>query len=291
VKPAPFELHLPTTVDEAAGLLAEHGDDAKVLAGGQSLVPLLALRLTRFGHLVDLNRVAGLGEIRRDDGRLSIGAMTRQSTAEHSDLVAEAAPLVHRALPHIGHFQIRNRGTVGGSTAHADPASELPAVALALDAELVAIGPSRARTIPARDFFLGTWTTALEPDEVLAEIRYPVWGRSSGFAVEEFARRHGDFAIAGVVCGVELDGDAIRRVAVALFGMGSTPIRADAAEAGLLGARADAVDVRAAAGAAVDATDPSDDLHGTATYRRRVATYLTQRALEHAIEEATGAGA
>ena len=201
MKPAPFRLHRPTTVAEATAVFAEYGDDAKVLAGGQSLVPLLALRLTRFEHLVDLNGVAALRGIEREDGALRVGAMVRQAEAERSDDVATSAPLLHRALPHIGHFQIRNRGTVGGSTAHADPASELPAVASALDAEMEVTGPTGTRTVAARDFFQSMWTTALEPDEILTAIRYPVWESRCGFAVEEFARRSGDFAIAGVACG------------------------------------------------------------------------------------------
>ena len=290
MKPAPFELHIPSTIDEAAGVLAAHGDEAKVLAGGQSLVPLLALRLTRFEHLVDLNRIEALQGIHRQSGWLSIGAMTRQAAVEHDSEVAAAAPLLHRALPFIGHFQIRNRGTVGGSIAHADPASELPAVALALDAELVASGPAGSRVVPARDFFLGMWTTALGEDELLTTVRLPVWGDRCGFAVEEFARRHGDFAIAGVACGVQVDDKGvIARAAIALFGMGSTPMRADTAEAAIVGAEATATDVHAAAVAAVEATEPGDDIHGTADYRRRVARHLTARALTSAIEEAVHA--
>ena len=215
-------------------MFGEYGDEAKVLAGGQSLVPLLALRLTRFEHLVDLNGVAALRGIEREDGSLRVGAMVRQAEAEHSDDVATSVPLLHRALPHIGHFQIRNRGTVGGSTAHADPASELPAVASALDAEMEVTGPTGVRTIAARDFFQSMWTTALEPDEILTAIRYPVWESRCGFAVEEFARRSGDFAIAGVACGVALTPHGtIARAAIALFGMGTTPLRADAAESAL----------------------------------------------------------
>ena len=204
MKPAPFRLHRPTTVAEATAVFAEFGDEAKVLAGGQSLVPLLALRLTRFEHLVDLNGVTELRGIEREDGALRVGAMVRQAEAEHSDDVAASAPLLHRAVPYIGHFQIRNRGTVGGSTVHADPASELPAVAMALDAEMEVTGRTGVRTIAARDFFQSMWTTAVEVDEILTAIRYPVWESRCGFAVEEFARRSGDFAIAGVACGVAL---------------------------------------------------------------------------------------
>ena len=288
MKPAPFQLHMPSTVEEAAALLATYGDDAKVLAGGQSLVPLLALRLTRFEHLVDLNRVDGLRGIARHDGWLTVGATTRQAEAEIDAEVASAAPLLHRALPHIGHFQIRNRGTVGGSIAHADPASELPAVALALDAELTATSSSGSRTIPAREFFDSMWTTALQPDELLTSIRYPVWGGRSGFAVDEFARRSGDFAIAGVCCGVQLTEDGrIARATIALFGMGSTPLRAEVAERGLAGRLPGEVELRAVASTAVENCEPSDDLHGTGAFRRRVAAHLTERALARAIGEAS----
>ena len=187
---------------DAVGLLAEHGDEAKVLAGGQSLVPMMSLRLATFGHLVDLNKVAGLDTIERSNGHVRIGALVRQSTAEHDATVAADARLVARALPHIGHFQIRNRGTVGGSIAHADPASELPAVALALDATIEAAGPGGNRDIAAADFFQGTWQTALDDGEILTGVRFPVWDGASGFAVEEVTRRHGDFAICGAVVGV-----------------------------------------------------------------------------------------
>jgi aerobic carbon-monoxide dehydrogenase medium subunit len=288
VKPAPFRLHVPSTVDEATELLAEHGDEAKVLAGGQSLVPLLALRLARFEHLVDLNRIDSLRAIAQGDGWLTVGAMTRQSEAEASVEVATAVPLLHRALPHIGHFQIRNRGTVGGSTAHADPASELPAVALALDAEMIGTSASGTRTIAAREFFDSMWTTALEPDELLTSVRYPVWPGRSGFAVDEFARRSGDFAIAGVCCGVHLgEDDHIARAAIALFGMGSTPIRAEAAERQLAGHLPEDVDLGAVASIAVTDTEPADDLHGSAAFRRRVASQLIERALARALEEAS----
>ncbi len=199
MKPAPFEYHAPETVDDVLGLLAEHGDEAKVLAGGQSLVPMLALRLTRFEHLVDLNRVPELAGFARDNGTLVVRAGTRQRVMERAPEIAAAVPLLAQATPLIGHFQIRNRGTVGGSLAHADPASEYPAVAVALGAELELAGPGGARRrVAADDFFVGTWTTAAEPDELLVAARFPVWPGSSGFAIEEVARRHGDFALAGV---------------------------------------------------------------------------------------------
>jgi carbon-monoxide dehydrogenase medium subunit len=290
VKPASFEHHAPATLDEAVGLLGQFGEAAKVLAGGQSLVPLLALRLARVEHLIDINRIPGLAGIGREDGWLSVGAMTRQSVAERSSDVAGAVPLLSRALPYVGHFQIRNRGTVGGSTAHGDPASELPAVAVALEAEMTVAGLGGTRTIPAADFFLSTWTTALAADEVLTAVRYPVWPGRCGFAVEEFARRHGDFAVAGVACGIQVAPDGrVARANIALFGMGSTPVRARAAEAVLVGGDAAGADLRQIAVAAVSDSDPVDDLHGPAGYRRRVATHLTEVALDSAIKEAIDA--
>ncbi len=287
MKPAPFGYHAPASVDQAVGLLADLGDEAKVLAGGQSLVPMLNLRLTRFEALVDLGRIPALRGVDADDGVVRVGAMTRQCDVERDPLVAAQVPLLAKATPLIGHFQIRNRGTVGGSIAHADPAAEYPAVALALDAEIEARGPAGTRTIPAGDFFAGTWTTVLEPEEVLTAVRFPTWGPGSGFAVEEMARRHGDFAIAGVVCGVQLRNGTVARAAIALLGMGSAPMRASTAEAALLGQAADEVDADEVGRLAVDGLEPPDDLHASAGLRRRAGAALTARALTHAIEEAT----
>jgi len=287
VKAAPFDYYAPETVSEAAGLLTEHGDEAKVLAGGQSLLPMLALRLTRFEHLVDVTGVAEMHGITRSNGHLRVGAATPQSVAEHDADLAAAVPLLARAIPHIGHFQIRNRGTVGGSLAHADPASELPAVALTLDATFEAASTRGTRDIPASEFFTGTWSTALADDEVLVGTRFPVWSGRAGFAVTEIARRSGDFALAGVTAAVELDGsDRIGRVAVGLFGVGSTPLRAAATEAALAGAAADAAGVTDAARAGAADIDAVDDVHATAAYRTRVAAHLMDTALTAAIEEA-----
>jgi carbon-monoxide dehydrogenase medium subunit len=286
VKPAPFEYDAPETVDEAASLLEEHGDDAKPLAGGQSLVPLLALRLTRFARLVDLNRIDSLQRIERRNGWLEVGAMTRQATAEHSADVADAVPLLARALPLIGHFQIRNRGTVGGSITHADPASELPAVAVALDAELVVASTAGERTSPASGFFVSTWTTALADNELLTSVRFPVWDGRRGFAIEEFARRSGDFAIAGAACAVQLDpGDRVTRAGLGLFGMGSTPLRSPAADA-LVGVALSDIDAAEVGRAATADTDPPTDIHGSARYRKQVGAHLVERAMRSALQEA-----
>ena len=205
MKPAPFSYHRPDTLAEAVGTLAAFGDEAKVLAGGQSLVPVMALRLGRFGHIVDLGRVSALTYVRDGGGSVAVGAMTTHAAAGRDLLVAGSVPLLARAIPFIGHFQIRNRGTVGGSCAHADPAAEIPAVAVTLDAEMEAACPERTRRIPAAEFFASTYTTTLEPDEVLTALRFPVWPGRTGSAIREFARRSGDFALAGALCAVTLD--------------------------------------------------------------------------------------
>lgn len=285
MKPAPFEYHAPESVADVVAVLGAHGDEAKPLAGGQSLVPMLSLRLTRFEHLVDVNRVPELAHVERRDGTLVVGATTRQASLERPG-PARDVPLLGLAAPRIGHFQIRNRGTVGGSIAHADPAAELPAVALALDAELEIAAPSGRRRIPARDFFVGNWTTVLEAEDLLAAIHFPVWSSGAGFAVDEVARRHGDFALTGVVCGVEVDTDSVvTRAAVALFGMGATPLRAPAAETALIGSRPSPDDVTEIAHLAVHDLEPPDDVHASGIYRRRVGAHIVNRAFTRALEE------
>ena len=291
MKSAPFDYHAPESLAEAVSLLSEVGEDAKVLAGGQSLLPLLAMRLTRFDHLIDVTAVGELQGIERVNGHVRVGAAVRQSIAEHDATVAADVPLLADALPYIGHFQIRNRGTVGGSTAHADPCSELPAVALALDAELEIAGSSGARVVSAADFFQGTWTTTIAPDEILVAIRYPVWA-GAGYGVRELARRRGDFAIAGAACAVSLASDGrVERAAIAMFGMGPTPLRGRAAEAALVGEDPANVDVDAIGDAAVTDTEPTDDIHAPAWYRKRVGARLVKRALNDALGEVTHARA
>jgi carbon-monoxide dehydrogenase medium subunit len=289
MKPAPFEYHAPESLADVTSLLSEHGDDAKVLAGGQSLVPMLALRLTRFEHIIDLNRVEELRGVERSNGTLTVRSMTRQSTVEHDDAAGAAVPLLAEAIPLIGHFQIRNRGTVGGSIAHADPASELPAVALALDAELEVAGPSGSRRVPASDFFIGTWTTTIGDDEILSAVHFPVWDGKAGFAVEEIARRSGDFALAGVVAGVQLDeAGAVSRSAIAFLGMAPTPVRARSAEQALNGSSPTADELTEIGRLAVDDTEPTADVHASAEYRRHVGAHLVARALDRAIGAARG---
>ena len=287
MKPAPFDYHAPETVDEVVRLLAEL-DDAKILAGGQSLAPLLNMRLAVFEHLVDLRKVDGIRGIERRGGALWIGAATTQAAVEASDEVASAVPLLARATPFIGHRQIRNRGTVGGSIAHADPAAEYPAVALALDAEFEVAGPGGSRVVPAADFFDGLWSTTLGDDELLTGIRFPIWEGRCGFAVEEVARRHGDFAVAGACVAVELGaGDAVRRCGIGLFGLGSTPERASAAEAMATDTPVGEVDAEALGRAAVaDLSAIPEDLNGSAAYRCRVGAVVVARAWASAVEEA-----
>lgn len=285
MKPAPFEMHLPTSVSEVVALLDEHGDLAKPIAGGQSLVPMMSLRLASFEHLIDLNGVSELNQVSVSGDSLRIGAMVRQSTAEHDPQIVKSAPLIAKAIPHIGHFQIRNRGTVGGSIAHADPSSELPAVALALDATIEAVGPNGSREIAAKDFFVSTWETSLIDGEILTGVRFPIWSGKCGFVVEEVARRHGDFALVGVAAAVQVDGSKVTKAAIALFGVGGTPVRASEAEqaliAGGISADLDAVGKLAAMNLA-----PSDDVHASGEYRKSVAATIVARAIAKALKEA-----
>lgn len=288
MKPAQFEYHDPRTVDEAVALLKQYDGEAKVLAGGQSLVPLLNMRLARPAALVDINRVAGLDYIHEENGALVIGAMTRQRTLEQSDEVRRGNPLLHAAVASIGHPQIRNRGTIGGSLAHADPAAELPAAVLALGGELVAAGPSGRRIVAAADFFVTFLTTALEPDEVLVELRVPPLAVQTGWGFQEFARRHGDFALAGVALSLTLDGgSSCSDARIALFGVGSTPVRATHAEVALRGEKpSPALFERAGDDVRDELEEPLSDIHASADYRRHVAGVLTSRALAEAAARA-----
>jgi carbon-monoxide dehydrogenase medium subunit len=283
VKPPPFEYFAPDSLEEALALLAQYGDDAKPLAGGQSLVPVLNFRLARPAVLVDLNRIDALAGIEADDAGLRIGAMTRQRSAERDALVRRHAPLIAEALPHVAHPQIRNRGTIGGSIAHADPAAELPALALALEATLRLRSAASERTVAARDFFTGLFATALASDELLVEVAVPPLPPRSGCAFEEVARRHGDYALLAVAALVALD-DAGRCVdaRLAYVGAGPGPLRAAAAEAALAGRRIDDAAVRDAADAAFREVDPGGDVHASAAYRKALARVLTTRAIRRA---------
>lgn len=290
MKPAAFTYFAPNSLSQAVALLAEHAPDGKPLAGGQSLVPMMNFRLAQPRSLIDLNRVSELSYIREADGVLAIGAMTRQAEAERSALVSRTAPLLGEALKLTGHPTIRHRGTVGGALAHADPAAELPAVALALGAELVARGPGGTRTIPAEEFFLGPLSTALAPDELLVEARFPALPPGAGWTFLELSRRHGDFAIVGVAAVVVLAPDGrIERASLALCGAGPKPIRASRAEAALAGVSPGEERFREAGEIAAQEIDPDTDLHASAAYRRRVAAVLVRRALVEAHRRASGA--
>src|SRR4051794_18405403 len=287
MKAAGFEYAAPTTVDEAVAVLGDHADDASVLAGGQSLVPLLALRLATPAVVIDINRVEGIDDIRRENGHLLVGALVRHSVLTRRGSAADDVPLLGLAAPLIGHFQIRNRGTVGGSLTHADAAAEWPLVATTLDAEIVLRSATGVRTVPARDFFQGPFTTARNPDDLAVEVRFPVWSPGAGFAVEEFARRSGDFAVAGAACGVEVSGGKVSRCAIGLLGLASRPLRAEAAEAAVVGTEIAEVDpVELGRLATADLEPPPADIHASSRYRRRVGAAMVARALARALGEA-----
>lgn len=290
MKPAPFAYHRPGSVEETVALLAEHGYDAKVLAGGQSLVPAMNFRLAQPAVLVDLNRVDGLDGIGETEGGVRLGAMVRQRAAERSGVVAARAPLLAEALPHVAHPQIRSRGTVGGSLAHADPAAELPAVMLALGARFAVRGPAGERTIDAADFYTGLFGTALEPDEVLTSVSVPSGRPGTGTAFAELSRRHGDFALAGAAAAVVQEGGRCVEARIALFGVGDGPILAAEAGAMLVGEAPSEALFRAAAEAAAAALDPPADVHASADYRRHLAGVLVRRTLPRAFARAGGGG-
>lgn len=290
MKPPPFEYFAPASVKETLDLLREHGDQAKLLAGGQSLVPMLNFRLVRPGALIDLNGVPGLDGIREEQGMLRIGAMTRQRAVERSAVVRERCPLLAEAMPQIGHVQIRNRGTIGGSLVHADPAAELPAVVAALGGDLIVRGAAGERTIAAADFFVGYLTTAVAADELLVAVRLPVAPPRTGYAFLEVSRRHGDFALVGVAATVTLDGNGICTMAsVAVTGVGPAPVMAADAVGALVGQRPGASAFEEAARRVSAQLDPHGDLHASAEYRKHVGGVLTRRALARASERAPGA--
>jgi aerobic carbon-monoxide dehydrogenase medium subunit len=282
MKLPPVEYEAPTTVDEAVDLLAEYGDEASVLAGGQSLIPLLALRLARPEVLIDINGIGELSGISAEDGWVTIGAVTREYMAEESGTVADAVPLLADALPMIGHEAIRSRGTIGGSLAHADPAAELPAVARALDAEFVVRGPSGTRVIPAAEWFEGYLTTSRGADELLLEVRFPAAKPGTGTSFHEVARRHGDFAIVGLATSLMLSGGVISDARLALTGVSDVPVRATAAEDLLAGERPSAELFDEAGRRATEDLDPPADLHGSSDYRKKVAAAVVRRGLRAA---------
>jgi CO/xanthine dehydrogenase FAD-binding subunit len=288
MKPRPFEYHDPTTVEEALELLRRYGGDAKILAGGQSLVALLNFRLSAPAALIDLNRVAALSYLKHENGKLRFGAMLRQRAIEFSPLVLERVPLLAEATRLVGHLPTRTRGTIGGSLAHADPAAEYPAVVMVLDGELIVQGSDGTRVVGPQGFFRGVMTTALGPDEILIEVRLPEAPPKSGYAFEEFSRRHGDFAIAGVAAMVVAEDGDCRMARLAAAGVGAVPLRLRPAEEILErgGFTKHAIDEAAAI--AAELVDPGSDVHASADFRRHLTRVLTRRALLRAADRARG---
>ncbi len=289
MKPAPFEYRAPETLEEALELLAEHGSEAKILAGGQSLIPSMNFRVLQPGMLIDINRVPDLDTIQiTDAGGVSIGSMARQASLEHDPGIAKHAPLLHETLPHIAHPQIRNRGTIGGSLAHADPASELPVYALARDARLKIRSKQGERWVDAPEFFLGMFTTAMNPDEMLVEIEIGPIPDRFGWSFQEMARRRGDYALMGVSAWLVLDQDG-RCVDARLvyLNAGDGPVRAEKAEAALKGQVITSDDIEQAASIASEQEiDPFGSVHATEAFQRHLAHVLTRRTLHSALERA-----
>jgi CO/xanthine dehydrogenase FAD-binding subunit len=283
MKPPKFTYACPRTIGDALALLARHGEEAKVLAGGQSLMPLLNLRMANVSALVDVNRLTELSFIRRENGALSVGALTRHRQLEVSEDVRTALPLLSRAAAEVGHLAVRNRGTIGGGLVHADPAAEWPLVAVVLNAQFVLRSQSGIRTVAARDFFLAPLTTAIKPDELLCEIRFPLVSDPAAWGFQEFCRRPGDFAIAAVACQLTLDGNrACAAASLAVGGAHATPLLVAEAERVLQGSRGEEAAFRQVSEVAAAAVEPPADVHGSSEYRRRLVKVLTVRALKEA---------
>ncbi len=292
MKPALFEYDDPRSLDEALDLLARYGDECKVLAGGQSLVPLMNFRLARPGRIIDINGVDSLAGMKRDSGQLVIGAMTRHVALEHSKEAAAGWPLLTEAVEWVGHSQIRNRGTVGGSVAHADPAAELPCAFAALDAKFHVLSKRGPRVLRWDQTFVSEFTTSLAPDELLTAIEVPPQDPSAGVAFVEFARRHGDFALGGAAVSITLTRNGTcSDVAIALLSAGPRPVRAEEAERRLKGSRVDEAAIGQTAVAAVQGLHPTSDLHGSSEYRVKLLRVMTERALTRAVERASRAAA
>ena len=284
MKPAKFEYFAPTSLSEALALLEEHGGDAKILAGGQSLMPMLNMRLARPKVVVDVNRIPGLDYISpTPDGGLSIGALTRQRSVEKSADVEERIPVLAAVMPSIGHFQIRNRGTVGGSISHADPSAELPAICFALDGELVLSSASNQRVLKSDEFFISHLTTALAPGELLTEIRLPARSGEWRWGFQEVCRRQGDFAMVGAVSLLQLDGGVCQSACITMFGVAGTPVRIRRAEEALLGSRINASVLQDVSKIVSEDLDPDSDIHASAAYRKEVGGVIARRTLEAAI--------
>jgi carbon-monoxide dehydrogenase medium subunit len=287
--PAAFDYHAPTSIGEATALLAKLGEDAKILSGGQSLIPLMKLRLASPPHVVDINGIPGLAYIREADGFLRIGGLTRECELEESDLVRSRYPLLHDTSKVIADPVVRNLATVGGNLAHGDPANDHPATMLALGAELVAVGTKGERRIAIGTFFTGPFTTSLKPDEILVEIRIPTPPARSGGAYLKLERKVGDFATAAVAAQLTLGaGGACEQVGIGLTNVGLTPIKAVKAEAVLEGKRPDEATIKRAAELAAEASEPAEDLRGSVAYKKDLVRVLTARAVRKALERAGG---
>ena len=283
MKPAKFDYFAPATLDEALELLAQHGADAKVLAGGQSLMPMMNLRLVRPAVVIDINQVRGLSGISAADGTITVGALTRQRQLQESNVIRAAFPMMTAAIGHIGHFQIRNRGTIGGSLAHADPAAELPALCTALDAEFVIADSNGTQTMLAAEFAIGPLITSLAPEQLLTEVRLPTLGDGWRWGFREVSRREGDFALVGSVAMLRTDGDGVCREArITMFAVGDGPSRVPAAEQALVGRVVDDEARRSAAALVSEAVTPGSDIHASAEYRKEVSAVMARRALEDA---------
>jgi carbon-monoxide dehydrogenase medium subunit len=285
--PAAFDYHRPGSLDEAIGLLTRHGEEAKVLSGGMSLLPTLKLRLGAFGHLVDIGRIPGLAYIREEGGSLRIGAMTRQAALERSELIRAKYPILADAVPLIADPLVRNRGTVGGNVANGDPANDEPAIMLALGATLVARGPKGERSIAANRFYTGVYATALARDEILTEIRIPIPPARSGGAYQKLKRKTGDYAVAAAAVQLTLDAKgAVAAAGIGLTNAGPTPVEAVDAAKFLVGKTPDAKTIAEAARMAAENSAPSADHRGSVQYKREMARVLTGRALQTAVERA-----
>jgi len=283
VKPAPFDYVAPRTVEEACQVLADAGGGATVIAGGQTLMPLLNLRMSQPFILVDINRIDALKGVSRVDGGTRVGPATRQAEALTDSTLAEHLPVMVEALSHVGHYQTRNRGTVGGSVALGEPAAEMPATAVALGARIEIASATGTRSVPADEFYLGPYMTVLEPEELVTAIVYPDWAKGHVTLFREVAQRPGDFALVGLVGALELSGQTVSRAGLALFGMGPTPVKARQAEAALVGKSLDAIDPMAIAELAIADCAPFDDHHASAEYRRTVGRRILAKTLREAL--------
>jgi aerobic carbon-monoxide dehydrogenase medium subunit len=285
--PPAFDYSRPQTLSEAIALLQQYGDTAKILSGGQSLIPMMKMRLARPEYLIDINQIADLRYIKEDHGYLKIGSLTREADLESSELIRSKYPIILDTASMIADPQVRNLATVGGNLAHGDPANDHPATMLALEAEVIAVGPHGARSIPVKEFFLSVFTTALEQGEILTEVRLPVPGEGSGGAYFKLERKVGDFATVGVATQVTLDGEGVcRRAGIGLTNVGATPLKASSAEEFLRGKALDEENIKRAAELAAEAAEPSSDLRGPADYKVAMVRELTKRALTRAGERA-----